>query len=56
MCYKLTFAGLNALEPSVLKPGVTGISALLKPSTAAKATTAFAGFLAHTALGASLTA
>ena len=55
MC-ELTFAGLDALDPTVLKPGVAGISALLEPSTAAKTTTAFAGLVAHTTLGASRTA
>ena len=48
---RLTLAGLDALDPSVLKPGVAGIPALVEPSTAARTTTAFAGFLAQTTLG-----
>ena len=50
MC-ELTLAGLEALDPSVLKPGVAGIPTLVEPSTAAKTTTAFAGFLARTTFG-----
>ena len=50
MC-ELTLAGLDALEPSVLKPGVAVIPALVEPSTAARTTTVFAGFLAQTTLG-----
>ena len=49
---RLTLAGLDALDPSVRKTGVAGIPALVEPSTAAKTTTAFAGFLAQTTLGA----
>ena len=44
-CSRLTFARLDALDPSVLKPGVAGISALVEPSAAANTTTAFAGFV-----------
>ena len=51
MC-KLTFAGLDALDPSVLELGVAGSSAFLEPSTAAKTTAIFAGFLVQTTLGA----
>ena len=52
---KLTFAGLNALDPCMIKVCVTGISAVLEPSTAASATTEFAGFLDNAALGAYFT-
>ena len=48
---RLTLAGLDALDPSVLKPGVAGIPTLVEPSTTAKTTTVFAGFLAQTTLG-----
>ena len=48
---KLTFAGLNALNPCVIEVCVAGISAVLEPSTAASATTEFAGFLDAAALG-----
>ena len=47
---ELTFAGLDALEPCVIKLRVAGISALFDPSTAGSATTAFAGFLDRAAL------
>ena len=41
----LTFvAGLNALGPRVIKLRVADVSAILIPCTAARATTAFAGF------------
>jgi len=36
------FASLDALQPCVLKIRIARISALLEPSTAARATTAFA--------------
>ena len=55
MC-ELTLAGLDALDPSVLKLGVAGSSAFLEPSTAAKTTTPFAGLFAQTTLGALRTA
>ena len=48
---QLTFAGLHALKPCVIKGGVADIAAFAKPSTAASTTTEFAGFLG-TALGA----
>ena len=47
----LTFAGLDALEPCMIKPA---ISTVLEPRTAASATTEFAGFLHVAALGAHL--
>ena len=55
-CHKIrtherTFAGLNALDPCMIEVCVAGISAVLEPSTAASATTAFAGFLDSAALG-----
>ena len=55
MC-ELTFAGLDALDPSVLKPGVAGSSAIVEPRTAGRTTTVFAGFLAQATLGTPLTA
>ena len=51
MLNQLTFAGLNALEPRVIKLRVAGISAVLEPSTAASATTEFAEFFIVAALG-----
>ena len=48
---KLTFAGLKALKPRVIKVGVTFISALLEPSATTSATTQLAGFRAGAALG-----
>ena len=46
----LTFTGLGALEPGMVKPRVAGISALIEPSTAVSATTAFPGILGDAAL------
>lgn len=40
---QVTSASFNALEPSVLKIGVTDITALLEPSTTSDAATTFAG-------------
>ena len=51
---KLTFAGLNALDPCMIEVWVASISTVLEPSTAASATTEFAGFLNAAALGAHL--
>ena len=51
----LTRAGPNALDPCMIEVWVTGISAVLEPSTAASATTEFAGFLDTAALGAYFT-
>ena len=46
-----TIAGLDALEPSVIKLRVAGNAALLDPSTAGSATGAFAGSLVRATLG-----
>ena len=45
------FACPNALDPCMIEVCVAGISAVLEPSTAASATTEFAGFLDNAALG-----
>ena len=45
------FAGLDALDPCMIKGSVAGISTVLEPSTAISATTEFAGFLDAAALG-----
>ena len=45
------FAGLDALDPCMIKGSVAGISTVLEPSTTASATTEFAGFLDTAALG-----
>ena len=52
MSYEHTFAGLDALEPRVVEVRVTGISAVLEPSTTANTTAEFTGFLVFAALGA----
>ena len=51
--WKLTFTGLHALEPRVIKVGVARISAFLEPSAISSATAAlvFAGFLDSATLG-----
>ena len=46
-----TFAGLDALTPSVLKLGIAGVSALFEPITTAHAATALTRFLDRTAIG-----
>ena len=51
-----TCAGIEALEPGVIKLRVTGITTLPRPSTTASATTEFAGFLDTAALGARVAA
>ena len=43
--HELTFAGLDALVPCVIKLRVAGISTVLEPTTSASATRAFAGFV-----------
>ena len=48
----MTFAYLSALEPRVTKIVVASITAILKPRAAASTTTAFAGFIDSTTLGA----
>ena len=48
---QFTFAGLDALSPRVVEVRVTGLSALLEPSTTATAATGFAGSLVDAALG-----
>ena len=48
---KLTFAGLYPIDPCMIEVCVAGTSAVLEPSTAASATTEFAGFLDAAALG-----
>ena len=42
--HELTFAGLDALEPCVIKLRVAGISTVLEPTAAASATRRFTGF------------
>ena len=42
---------LYAFVPRIIKVRVSGIAAILEPSTAASATTAFSGAFCHTALG-----
>ena len=46
------FAGLQALEPRVIKFRVTGASTISKPGTAPTTATAHAGFLRDAAYGA----
>ena len=53
---KLTFTGLNALDPCMIEVWVASISTVLEPSTAASATTEFAGFFDTAALGARVAA
>ena len=48
---ELTFAGLHAFRPPVIGIFADKSCAVLEPSTAARTTTAFAGFLAQTTLG-----
>ena len=48
---ELTFAGLEAIEPRVLKVRVTDIATFLEPSTAASTTTGVARFLVGATLG-----
>ena len=48
----LTFAGLDALGPCVIKISVPDISAAFEPCTAASATTTFARFFGSATLGA----
>ena len=43
--HELTFAGLDALVPCVIKLRVAGISAVLEPTASATATRGFAGFV-----------
>ena len=45
---ELTFAGLDALEPCVIKLRVAGISTVLEPTASASATRGFAGFVGGT--------
>ena len=47
---QLTFAGLDALAPCMVKICVAGIPARLEPSTTASTTATFTGFLGSTAL------
>ena len=47
----ICFACLNALGPCMINRRVAGISTVLEPSTAASATTEFAGFLDTATLG-----
>ena len=49
---ELTFAGLDALVPRVLKVGVAFIATLPEPSTVVSATTEFFGLQECVALGA----
>ena len=46
--HELTLASLEALRPRVAKVGVTGLSALVEPGTAARATCEPAGFASYT--------
>ena len=48
---RLTFTGLDALEPRVIKLYVAEISAFPEPSTPTRATAASAGFFDIPALG-----
>ena len=50
---ELTFAGLDALDPRVIKLGVASIPTVVEPSTCRSATAAFAGHLESATLGAS---
>ena len=47
---ELTFAGLHALKPAVMRVSVAGPSAFLIPSTTGTATTDSAGFRKRPAL------
>ena len=47
---ELTFAGLDTLEPSVIRVSVAGTSTIFKPSTVRSATTDSARFLERAAL------
>ena len=49
--HELTCAGLDALEPRVIKSRVAVIAALLEPSTAGSTTTGKTIFLAGDTLG-----
>ena len=51
MAHALTFAGLDAIGPRVAKPGVSGVSTLLVPSTAGSATAGIAGLADGAASG-----
>ena len=51
--HELTFAGLDALRPRVLKFRIAVIATLLKPSPATHATTALSRFLVDATLSAS---
>ena len=53
---QLTFASPDALGPCMIEPCVTGISALLEPSTTASAAAAFTRFPDNTTLGTAVTA
>ena len=52
LAHKLTFTGLEALLPCVLKACVTVIAALVEPSTVTATTTEPAQLLDNAALGA----
>ena len=47
---ELTFAGLDALQPSMISVSIAGTSAFLIPRTARSATTGSAGFLERSTL------
>ena len=49
--HELTCAGLDALEPRVIKSRVAGIAALVEPSTTGITTTGKSRFLAGDTLG-----
>ena len=49
-CRELTFAGVDALDPRMIKSRVTDTSTIIEPRTTESATTALAGFLDGTAL------
>ena len=51
-CRELTFAGLDALGPRVIKLRVAFIAAVVKPRTSRSTATSLFGFLGGTALGA----